>query len=87
MPRLALASLCAILIALTLPSPTLAQKAAPKPAAVPTDRDDLARWCNQMVFRKYGQPAPEYGRNMLKMSLDQAATMQDACIRSKGRII
>ena len=88
MLRIAAFSTCAILMLLPFTAPSVAQRAAPKRTAVPTDPNELARWCYQMVIRKYAQPAPEYGpKRMVKMPSDQAISMQNACISSRGRII
>jgi hypothetical protein len=85
MLRFAALSLSIVLVSLPLTTPSFAQRAAPRQTAVPTD---LARWCYQMVIRKYARPAREYQpRRMVSMPSDQAISMQNACISSKGRII
>lgn len=85
---LRVAALLLVAVIVLPPSGTaLAQKAAPKQTAVPTDLEGLVAWCNQAVFRRYGKRAHEYGpkTTMVVMPLEQQAMMQDLCIRSKGK--
>jgi hypothetical protein len=86
MLRYAALLLCAAIVVLPSSGAVLAQKAAPKQTAIPTDPNGLAAWCNTAVFRKYGdRHSTQWGPKFIAMPEPLHATMQDSCIRSKGR--
>ncbi len=53
--------------------------------AIIRDPIKLAEVCNALVFRKYAKPGPRYGAKYVEMDLELHASMQNACIMSKGR--